>query len=198
MPSIEISLDSNINTDYANKFMKIPYLNKKNIKLNKENYLRSHVERSVTIGKLNEILYDIDASILIEAGLYEFTLTYGLMNDITKSLFPAIYKSKLDDILLNIFDPSNILEKNILNRSINLQQIAFMRPEELNPPIWHDLVERNKYRESKRKNTIGTDLYQCRKCGERKCQIYQIQTRSADEPMTNFVTCLVCYTTFKG
>lgn len=199
MPSIEIPIDSNTNNDYANKFMKIPYLNKKNIKPNKDKYLKNNVERSTTIGKLNEVLYDIDASILIEAGLYEFTLTYGLIHNITKLLLPAIYKTKLDDdILKNIVNPINTLKERILGRTINLQQIAFLRPEELNPPNWNVLVERHKFREAKRRNNIGTNLYKCFKCGERKCQIYQIQTRSADEPITNFVTCLICYNTFKG
>ena len=27
---------------------------------------------------------------------------------------------------------------------------------------------------------------------KRKCTFYQLQTRSADEPMTNFVDCLIC------
>ncbi len=37
-----------------------------------------------------------------------------------------------------------------------------------------------------------TDQFQCGKCKQRKCQYYQMQTRSADEPMTTFVTCTVC------
>ena len=41
-----------------------------------------------------------------------------------------------------------------------------------------------------------TDLYKCYKCKERKCKVIQLQTRSADEPMTNFITCLVCFNTF--
>ena len=32
----------------------------------------------------------------------------------------------------------------------------------------------------------------CRKCGQRECTFYEMQTRSADEPMTIFVTCLSC------
>lgn len=37
-----------------------------------------------------------------------------------------------------------------------------------------------------------TDQFQCGKCKQRKCQYYQMQTRSADEPMTTFVTCVNC------
>jgi len=37
-----------------------------------------------------------------------------------------------------------------------------------------------------------TDEYKCGKCKQRKCKYSQAQTRAADEPMTTFITCLVC------
>lgn len=37
-----------------------------------------------------------------------------------------------------------------------------------------------------------TDQFKCFKCEQRKCTYFQLQTRSADEPMTTFVTCLSC------
>ena len=47
----------------------------------------------------------------------------------------------------------------------------------------------------------STDTYECRRCkashpNDREmytqCSYYQLQTRSADEPMTTFVTCIKC------
>ena len=37
-----------------------------------------------------------------------------------------------------------------------------------------------------------TDLFKCGKCGKRRTTYTQLQTRSADEPMTTFVLCLDC------
>ncbi|OIR58231.1 MAG: transcription elongation factor S-II [Amphiamblys sp. WSBS2006] len=37
-----------------------------------------------------------------------------------------------------------------------------------------------------------TDQFKCGKCKQRKTTYYQLQTRSADEPMTTFVSCIVC------
>ena len=37
-----------------------------------------------------------------------------------------------------------------------------------------------------------TDMFKCENCGSRKTTFYQKQTRSADEPMTTFVTCCEC------
>ena len=43
----------------------------------------------------------------------------------------------------------------------------------------------------------GTAMFKCGKCKERNCTYYQMQTRSADEPMTTFVTCLSCNNRWK-
>lgn len=39
---------------------------------------------------------------------------------------------------------------------------------------------------------VEEGVHQCKKCKSRKTYSYQLQTRSADEPMTNFVTCADC------
>ena len=62
----------------------------------------------------------------------------------------------------------------------------------------------SKILEEATKNAMGggstqesTDQFKCGKCGQRKCTYYQMQTRSADEPMTTFVTCTVCNNRWK-
>ena len=41
-------------------------------------------------------------------------------------------------------------------------------------------------------------FYECKKCGKRKTKHYEMQTRSADEPMTIFVICYLCHITWKA
>ena len=54
-------------------------------------------------------------------------------------------------------------------------------------------------REEAKKDAEGYDgLFVCRKCKGRKVHYYQLQTRSADEPMTTFFTCLTCGCKWKG
>ena len=44
----------------------------------------------------------------------------------------------------------------------------------------------------------STDMFKCEKCGKRNCSYTQAQTRSADEPMTTFISCLECGHHWKG
>ena len=37
-----------------------------------------------------------------------------------------------------------------------------------------------------------TDLFKCGKCKSNDCSYFQLQTRSADEPMTTYVWCSSC------
>jgi transcription elongation factor S-II len=52
------------------------------------------------------------------------------------------------------------------------------------------------YRIDKEQNMATTDMYQCRKCKERKCKVSSFQTRSADEPATVFICCVICKNTW--
>ena len=56
---------------------------------------------------------------------------------------------------------------------------------------WEKNVKRLELIEYKKQNIATTDIFECYKCNKKKCTVYQLQTRSADEPMTNFVNCLV-------
>jgi transcription elongation factor S-II len=70
-----------------------------------------------------------------------------------------------------------------------------MTSQELYPDIWEELILKNiKKMEqlSKQNNVQGTDMFRCGKCKKNNCTYYQMQTRSADEPMTTFITCLNC------
>jgi len=79
--------------------------------------------------------------------------------------------------------------------SMTATEFADAAPVDLNPKRWRDIIqktiERDKAMYSK-KSTASIFMY-CSSCKRKtKCDYYQMQTRSADEPMTTFVTCLEC------
>lgn len=74
-------------------------------------------------------------------------------------------------------------------------EIVFKKNKELYPERWTDLIQKRDSKISSLfyENRMNfTDQFKCMKCKERKCTYYQLQTRSADEPMTTFVTCMNC------
>jgi len=80
----------------------------------------------------------------------------------------------------------NVKEK-ILSGEISLEQLPQHNHYSLNPEGWHDLRERQRIREEKElagDRRMATDRFKCHRCGQKQCSYYQLQTRSADEPMS--------------
>ena len=132
----------------------------------------------------------------IENGIYNYCIDYCRINNTLQYLIET-YKDKSNDIIDNLDTKNNDINNKYLlseikNKNIDPQNIAFMKPYELNPPNWKIITDRRKLIEDKKTNIATTDRYRCRKCGVNKCTIYQFQTRSCDEPITTFVTCITC------
>ena len=91
-------------------------------------------------------------------------------------------------------EPGFICNK-IKNNEMKAQDLPFMSHQEMRPDKWKDLIEAKKIRDKNMYEPnieASTDNFTCRKCKSKKCTYYQLQTRSADEPMTTFVTCIDC------
>ena len=94
---------------------------------------------------------------------------------------------------MNLKNPD--LLQQIKNADISAQSIAFMTHQELNPERWKTLIDQKIKRDASKFTTniqASTDMFTCKKCKSKKCTYYELQTRSADEPATIFVTCLDC------
>ncbi|XP_035244043.1 transcription elongation factor A protein 3 isoform X10 [Anguilla anguilla] len=108
------------------------------------------------------------------------------------------YKNRVRSRISNLKDPKNPgLRKNVLAGAIELQRIASMTAEEMASDELKQLrniLTQEAIREHQMAKTGGTttDLLQCAKCRKKNCTYNQVQTRSADEPMTTFVLCNEC------
>lgn len=108
------------------------------------------------------------------------------------------YKNRVRSRVANLKDSKNpTLRTNFISGAISAQQLAKMTPEEMASD------EMRKLRDKFVKEAINdaqlatvqgteTDMLKCGKCRQKKCTYNQIQTRSADEPMTTFVLCNHC------
>lgn len=164
-------------------------------------YAETILERAKNQVKLNNIINDIEISLKIELSIFEFALIYCLNNSLGENFLKSVYDDKLNNIISNITDTKNInnktLKQDLLTNKINPSYVAFMSPAQLHPQKWLYWVKKKEYKELRENSIAYSDTYKCFKCGERKCKVSQAQTRGADEPMTTFVTCLICYNTFK-
>ncbi|AYV78760.1 MAG: transcription elongation factor TFIIS, partial [Edafosvirus sp.] len=112
----------------------------------------------------------------------------------------CIYNDKFNELMVNLKNDSNIDNKTfrplVLSKEIKPQAIAFLAPEQIHPERWKHILNKKAMKLEKENNMTYTDMYQCKRCREKKSSTYHLQTRSADEPMTIFVTCMVCYHTY--
>lgn len=108
------------------------------------------------------------------------------------------YKNRVRSRVANLRDAKNPnLRMNFLVGAITPARLAVMTAEEMASD------EIKQLREQFKKEAINdaqlatvqgtkTDLLKCGKCKKRNCTYNQVQTRSADEPMTTFVLCNEC------
>ncbi|XP_014815248.1 PREDICTED: transcription elongation factor A protein 3 isoform X2 [Calidris pugnax] len=108
------------------------------------------------------------------------------------------YRNRVRSRISNLKDPKNpSLRRNVLCGAIPPSLIARMTAEEMASDELKQLrnaMTQEAIREHQMAKTGGTvtDLFQCGKCKKKNCTYNQVQTRSADEPMTTFVLCNEC------
>nr|XP_045005680.1 transcription elongation factor A protein 3 isoform X2 [Jaculus jaculus] len=108
------------------------------------------------------------------------------------------YRNRVRSRISNLKDPRNPgLRRNVLSGAISTGLIAKMTAEEMASDELRELrnaMTQEAIREHQMAKTGGTttDLFQCSKCKKKNCTYNQVQTRSADEPMTTFVLCNEC------
>ena len=88
----------------------------------------------------------------------------------------------------------NLLEK-LRSGELTVKSLADMSPIDLCPSRWKESIEKiieteKKLYSAQKSASIFMWCSVCKK--KSKCDYYQLQTRSADEPMTTFVNCLEC------
>lgn len=136
-------------------------------------------------------------SINLERGIYNFIIKKATKDQIVKKwsnpFFVEIYTDHVRSIYINL--SVDTIRQAVLTRKIKAQDLPFMTHQEMMPEKWSSLLEQKRIRDKNKYEVhleASTDNFLCYKCKSRQCTYYQMQTRSADEPMTTFVTCIKC------
>ena len=165
--------------------------------------------RSNVVNQLKQnfsaIIHDENQTFFInlEKGIYNYAIKEANSKKIIKKwdniYFAQLYVDRLRSIFINLKNP--FFQELIKTDELTPQAIAFMTHQEMNPERWRVLINNKMIRDASKYVTniaASTDMYTCKKCRSKKCTYYELQTRSADEPATIFVTCLDCGKHWKG
>lgn len=147
--------------------------------------------------KFNDILNNDKYAANIEKAVHNWALKEATNRKVVKKwdnpYFVQIYIDHLRSIFINLKNEK--LVNSIKTGEIKAQNVPFMTHQEMCPEKWEQLIQakikrdKNKFEQNVE---ASTDTFTCRKCGQKKCTYYQMQTRSADEPMTLYISCVNC------
>jgi len=158
--------------------------------------------RSNILNRFDEKIKNKNISENLEKGIFNYTLEEcekrKLIKKWSNKYFVLIYIQKVKSVLFNLKNED--LFKKLVNKEFKAHNLAFMTHQEMRPDLWDSLLEEKRIKDENKftpKIEASTDDFKCGKCKSTKCTYYQLQTRSADEPMTTFVTCLDCGNRFK-
>lgn len=167
--------------------------------------------------KILDILYSIINDISEDDKLYLQELernifNYSIKKCISINVVPTwdiyhknIYINKTRSLYTNLVPNNYVNNKRLLirlkNREFTPEELVNMNSQQLFPEHWKQLID-EKYKRDKilyeTKKESMTDQFKCGKCKGRETCYYELQTRSADEPMTIFITCLNCGNRWKN
>jgi len=151
----------------------------------------------------NQLMMSKTRSIALEDSIYKYACEEGCKRNLIINwqnvVFKKIYINKMRSLYTNLNKNSYIknssLIKKINDNKIKMEDLPTMTYQELFPEHWKKMMD-SKYKRDKNlyeeKAEAMTDQFKCARCKSRECTYYELQTRSADEAMTTFITCLNC------
>lgn len=146
---------------------------------------------------LHNVIEQEDLVTDIEQGIYDYTCcdakSRHVQNNWDNPYFKLIYKDRGRSIIRNLTTNNDLLN-NLINKTILVNEFSKYTHQELNPQLWKPLIDK-KIEQDKNKYENPEKIvseFKCKKCKSNNCTHYQLQTRSADEPMTTFVSCQDC------
>ena len=165
--------------------------------------IRKKIENILTEQDILQKIADANAilpekvAINLEKGVYNYTIRECTFRKLVKKWenpnFAQIYIDRLRMIYCNINSPTIVA--GLCSGDLLPQGVAFMTHQEIQPDKWNPLIDKKTKRDaSKCDKKVGasTAMFTCSRCKSKNCTYYEMQTRSADEPATIFITCLNC------
>ena len=130
----------------------------------------------------------------LERSVFNYALKAAKQREVVKKWNNPHLSSLHGSFAISLGQPRKRLMQRVADKEVESSELAKMSHQDMDPSRWEELIQSKKDRDENKyapKMDGNTDDFTCR-CGSQKCHAYQLQTRSADEPMTTFVQCLAC------
>lgn len=146
-----------------------------------------------------DIVKELEDSIL--HAVSDESIKEGIEIDWGNRIFWNIYRNRAISLYENLRGSDSYVQNNenwlqkLKNNEITPRNLVQLTSIDLCPARWRDVLDKVIESEKKlySKSESASIMMWCSGCKKKtKCDYYQMQTRSADEPMTTFVTCLEC------
>jgi DNA-directed RNA polymerase subunit M/transcription elongation factor TFIIS len=163
-------------------------------------------QRLAIIAKVKAIIpgvFNDDEMVRIERSIFNSAILRADRKHIPTywkhNMFQEMYIARARHILANLSTESYVgndeLVKMIKTGEITIESLETMDNYQIFPSKWKADFEFQQLREKRQlegNKSMATDKFTCGRCWKKECTYYEMQTRSADEPMTIFITCLNC------
>ena len=143
----------------------------------------------------------IKMAINIEKGIFNYSINKTpSQSKFWNNDFQFIYHYRFKHIFFNLQPEGkgSVGNKNLITRFLNKEfdekyLCEKMTAQEMFPEFWAKInYAKNEEQIFPINNNVDAGILKCGKCKQYKTSYYQLQTRSADEPMTTFATCHNC------
>jgi DNA-directed RNA polymerase subunit M/transcription elongation factor TFIIS len=177
------------------------------VSLSRDNLIPKHPTRENVYKKLFDLLDKYNTtpysftqddlqkfSLNLERGIFNYSVSYSSSRD-WDFMFKHIYTSKAVRIYTNLNPYNSLKNTELIHRFFRKEftefELAHFDSEKLFPSQYYELMEmyRDKTNPFVKQEATNDGAHFCGKCKTNKTTYYQLQTRSADEPMTTFVQC---------
>lgn len=144
-------------------------------------------EYSDTIIGIEKSCYDHSVEIA------EYEMLLPLMSNIQ---FEHLYRTRITRITKNLDINSEVGDDHLINliisKSIDVNNISKMSPEELSPSRNKQLLDKLTSRRNQKMSLKVSTLYFCKKCKKNETTVRSVQMRSLDEAESIVITCAFC------
>lgn len=155
--------------------------------------LRSRFQTQFTEEDMHGIERAVLANAMTDADV-KFVVKY-----FDNTLFQVCYTSAARRLISNLDPTTYVHNEHLLQKikehDLQIEHLATMTVLDYAPNLYSGLHDRMLLREQRQlegNKAMATDMFKCNRCGKRETTFYELQTRSADEPMTKFITCVNC------